>query len=322
MRHALNRSHSYPPPPGLDTLVAWRMRLSRSARHSCFISAPYGIDTSVLRHELTARNVEWADVTNIPVGATIIDAIRDAIERSDFLCVVVPSSTPSSTTGRWTLLEAGIAIGAGKPLLFIVDRNAPVPTDLVGFHYAMASATDAEAIRFHLDTFLKGLDKKTLAPRTTSVKRKPVGKRRSAPRFHSTAESEVARLFENAGFLLHEAPHSDSGEYQVDLAVWIDDLLPIFSSPILPVEVKRVFDSRARREAADRLRHFLLGTGAGVGLLVELTERDEHQQGAWQSVGPPPFVFAVSVAELRRALESSGFVEQLIQSRNRAVHGA
>jgi hypothetical protein len=30
----------------------------------------------------------------------------------------------------------------------------------------------------------------------------------------------------------------------------------------------------------------------------------------------------VSVAELRRALESSGFVEQLIQSRNRAVHGA
>lgn len=302
----------------LGTLMAWRVQLSKAMRHSCFISAPYGVDTSVLRHELAARKVEWFDVTTIPIGATIIDAIRDAIERSDFLCVIVPSSA----TGRWTLLEAGIAIGAGKPILFILDRNATVPADLLGFHYALAGATDSEAIRFHLDSFLKGLDKKAVTPRTTIGKRTKIGKRRTAPHFHSAAESEVARLFEKAGFLLHEAPRSDSGDYQVDLAVWIDDLLPIFSSPILPVEVKSVLDNRTRREAADRLRHFLLSTGAGVGLLVDLTERNEQREKVWQSVGPPPFVFAVSVGELRRKLESGSLVKQLIQSRNRAVHGA
>lgn len=292
--------------------------LAKGIRRSCFISAPYGVDTSVIRRELQAHKVEWFDITTIPVGLTFVDAIRSAIEQADFLCVVVPASA----TGRWTLLEAGIAIGAGKPLLFIVDRDAAIPSDLAGFHYALAKASDAEAIRFHLDNFLLTLEKKPTVSEAMSNKRSAVTKRRTTRLFHLAAESDVARLFERAGFLLHEAPHRKAMRYEIDLAVWIDDLLPIFSSPILPVEFKRVSNNRVRLMTAEKLRRFLLETGAGVGLLVELGNQDEVGGRMWQAIGPPPFVFAVSIAELQRVLERGEFVRQLIDARNRAVHGA
>jgi hypothetical protein len=291
--------------------------LAKSKQHSCFISAPFGVDTSVLRRELRSHNVDWLDITTIPAGETFVDAIRSAIQRVDFLCVVVPASA----TGRWTLLEAGIAIGAGKPLLLIVDREAEIPFDVRDFHYALARSTDSEAIRFHLDTFLRSLDKKPTISRATGGKRSSVTRRRAPPLLHSGAESEIARLFEKAGFLLHEAPQKQSPGYEVDLAVWIDDLLPIFSSPILPVEVKQRSDTRARDKAVERLQQFLLETGTGVGLLVEINEPDEEAGKSLERLGPPPFVFTVSLAELRRVLRSGKFVHELIQARNRAVHG-
>jgi hypothetical protein len=98
--------------------------------------------------------------------------------------------------------------------------------------------------------------------------------------------------------------------------------LPIFSSPILPIEIKRISDRYNPLEAAVQLRQFLLSTGAGVGMLVDLKEPIEPLKKTLQPLGPPPFVFPISVVHLKQILENGEFVHVLIESRNRAVHGA
>lgn len=275
-------------------------------RTTCFVAAPYGIDTHVLREELSRRGVEWFDATNAPMRSSFVVGIREAIADCDFLCAVLCDTA----SRKHDLLEVGIAVGLAKPVLMIADRDVHVPSDLSVFQRILADASDRSAIGFHLDLFLDSFKTRHYEYESNRKASRP-----SHTTFHSIAESNVARLFEEAGFLLHEVKGS-RGARQIDLAVWIDEMEPVFGSPLLVVEVKNRWQRRATEAAIRQVASYVQMVNAGAGLIVYLSGEPVVASGS-----ADPFVFAVSVSDLGNWLQGGQFAERMRDLRNRAVHG-
>ncbi|MBS1714944.1 MAG: hypothetical protein JST30_11475 [Armatimonadetes bacterium] len=287
--------------------------MNHEKNYRCFVSAPYNVDTAVLRSELARQNVEWVDVTKVHSHSTVVAAIRAGIRKCDFLCIVFPPVYE----GRWTMLEAGIAIGSGKPLLIIVDPKTQIPIEFSSYHVVLAAANDAEAIRFNLEAFLASLHRRR--SESTSARRVRASvTQRPHKQWHSAAESEIARMFEEAGYLIRESKPS-TGPPQVDFAVWIDELSSVFSSPLLAVEVK---GGPIKSDAVAQVSRFLEQSGAGIGLIVTVaTAEPGPPLIKWRRLAGPPFVFEVSLETLKHSLADGEFVTELVRSRNAAVHG-
>src|SRR6266508_4303536 len=95
---------------------------------TCFISAPRNVDTTPLREALSARGVRsWDDAAMLP-GSSWKQTVESAIADVDFVCGVIPDAL----TDPNVLLELGVAIGAGRPLLLFVAPKAELPPSLRG----------------------------------------------------------------------------------------------------------------------------------------------------------------------------------------------
>jgi hypothetical protein len=72
---------------------------------SCFISAPFGADTSVLRQILEEKGIRWHDQTDVRAGGSWLDVVDTAMTRSDFVCVILPTESHRANA----LTKAGIS---------------------------------------------------------------------------------------------------------------------------------------------------------------------------------------------------------------------
>ena len=133
---------------------------------------------------------------------------------------------------------------------------------------------------------------------------------------HAAFENFVASLFNKAGYLVSSEQTTD--DRGVDLTIWLDEVAPIFSNPIL-VELKTDLTQSERwPHAADQLHRYLNAAGATCGLLVSLNPLTPDIPRYTTSL---PLVTTFSIDELIPLIASGELARELIRRRNAAVHG-
>jgi hypothetical protein len=288
--------------------------MTRTRFKTCFISAPLGVDTSVLRRTLEEKSIRWFDQTSLEPGGDWLDAIDRAVTRSDFMCVVLPEGQHPNI-----LFELGIAYARRKPILAFVGSSSALPSDMLSLTYVCADPKNAATVQSTLATFLEHASDKPLgrtvrAPAKMGMKSKP-----SPPPPPSSIgqefERRTAALLQEAGFIVSwPTERRDQG---ADLAVWIDELQHVLGNPLL-VEVKAGDMSTARlSEAASRLREYVARTQGRCALLVYWDRRNREFPSVFSGW---PLVFQLSGSALTRLVRRRRLPAELLRLRNAAVH--
>lgn len=239
---------------------------------------------------------------------------------------VVAVLTGSRRGRENVLVEVGIALGRGLPLLVLQgdDEPAPLPLQLAEVSSARTNLRNAEALRFHLQLFLRRLSSEAqIEPRPPEAHRVDVEElRRSLEKLRRSSgtrrgheyELWVVQLFRLAGADVAEpANPRDRG---FDLAV----ALPGVSAepgPLL-VEVKVPAQPLDLAGAAFRLQELVLRERAGLGLLLF---EDRHLRYGF-GVQTTPMVVAMGFDELLFSLErhDGSLTGALRTARNESVH--
>ena len=285
---------------------------------SCFISAPFGADTSILRAALEERGIRWRDQTSVTAGSSWLDVLDQELSQSDFVCAVLPAEREGNI-----FFELGIAYAKRKPILAFIGSPLQLPSEILSITsiaHVRSDPTNSDAIRLALDTFLQHA-----GPTPVRRPRKPSPKGSSrrkewaklAP-LASPAEfgRETADLFQQAGFIV--SGPTESRDQGADFAVWIDELEHSLGNPLL-VEVKAGDLSIGRlRDAAFRLQHHVAKTHGRCALLV-YWDRNNREFPAVSTEWP--LILQLSGTALSRLVSQGQLVQELVRLRNAAVHG-
>jgi hypothetical protein len=278
---------------------------------TCFISAPFGVDTSVIRNALEANSINWSDQTTLGLSTSWLENLDFVLQKTDFICAVLPETQHGNI-----LFELGIAYGKGKPILAFVGPSAKVPSDLSALTYVRANPTDAELINTALVTFLRHA-KRSRPSRSQSRKTS------AKPRLHSGSpiaghelEQRTASLLQDAGFIV--ASPAEVKDRGADFAVWADELQSTLGNPLL-VQVKGGSLTKSRiEEAAAQLRRYAESVQGRCALLV-YWDKDQREfpivSRGW------PLIIQLSGVELMRLVEENRLSDELLRRRNAAVHG-
>lgn len=288
----------------------------RNARFkTCFISAPFGAETSALRRILAEEGIRWFDHTTIEIGSNLLGAISSALAKSDFVCAVLQGGEPSSV-----LFEVGYACAEKKPILVFVDPSSMPPTEFASLVYVRADIKDTNAVRSAIRTFSQHATEKRpriSRPRSRGSKS---GQQEHLNSVHRTVgedfERRTAALFRDAGLIVSSP--AERRARGADLAVWIDEFQHSLGNPLL-VQVKSgSLSPMLIEEATSQLRRSTAEIHGRSALLVYWDDRSrEFPPGP---VGFPP-VFQLSGHTLTRLVKKGRLLEELYRLRNAAVHG-
>ncbi len=254
--------------------------------------------------------------------------IKDVILDADFICAVIPGGAIASNV----YFELGVAVGTDRPRLLIVEPKADLPVALREEPYARAALSNASALHFHLDAFLKHGGNR--GGERESGRREPDGEQDSAfiafalerlaaweaeispPQEHDLVQF-LADVFEAAGYITSTGPTLiGHREIRPDLAVWIDELQPTIGNPLLiEVTVQRTPISLNN---VQQLQHMLSDCQSPLGLMVFWRPDTVHIREFWRQ----PMVVAMGARELVEAIGRGDFARTLLARRNAVVHSA
>lgn len=307
----------------------------------CFVSAPFGVDVSAVLSVLSEKGVHARRLDSLSAGKSISGVIRRELQRSDFVCVILPQEFNISST----LFELGMAAGLGKPTIILAEQDVSIPVDVADWPFGRVSLEKPETIRIAINSLLQNLQQKARASedkashgpialksddiasvRIEKVREPPfdrekaLGKLEAIKRIPSgnrgqEFEKFVGSLFEEAGIpVASEIGQSDRG---IDLAFWLDDVSRVIANPIL-VEVKTKIDGNSWKENSAQLIHYLNVMRAQCGIVITLESRPPNVPRFTRTL---PLVVNLSGDELVSLLSKRQLGKELIRVRNQAVHG-
>jgi hypothetical protein len=283
---------------------------------TCFVSSPYGADTTPLTAELEERGIEVVDGRSVSVSGSIRQTLAEQVARADFCLAVLPNQ-PSPNA----FIEIGLALGLAKPLALLVDRDVQLPSDLSGLTYIRAPLSNRPAIALYLDAFLAHYQ----SPKASRIA-KGAANRLSKADYDATTlqisaargqalEGAVREMFGRAGYVV--APPLSSTDKAADFAVWFDDLQASLGNPVL-VEVKGGQPTaEALAKAEDKLRTALQERAGRLGLLVYRSpdSRELSANPSW------PLIIRISTLRLAEALHDGSLGREILDLRNSIAHG-
>lgn len=286
----------------------------RSKFKRCFISAPFGTNTGVIRHALEAEGVQWSDQTSVNAGNSWLDVLEQEVARSDFVCAIVPSEGHGNI-----FFELGIAYSKGKPILAFISPSLEMPSGMHSLTYVRSDPTDSALVRVALRTFLEHAEPRVLSKKRSRSRSTVSNSSRSPARYLNQGrdfEDRTAALLARAGFIVSE--QNKQHDVGADFAVWIDQLEHSLGNPVL-VEVKAGHLSSARlNQAASQLRKHVERTRGRWALLVYWD--DDGREFSPRSFEWPLVLF-LSGKKLSRLVTRGELVKELVKLRNLAVHG-
>jgi hypothetical protein len=294
------------------------MKKNEGAQLRAFIAAPGGKSLSVLKDELTKRNVQAYTAYDLPVSsASIAIHVERAIKQADLIVAVVPEHASPNV-----FFELGMAHAMKKPLLILVSPNfGTLPSDISETLYLRIDPDNRSALSFALDQCIQRLERP--APRPRKEKKEEVSFGREAGRFlpeiHDKQitgrelENIVAEVFRMAGAeAVIESQHRDEG---ADIAIWSDALQTIAGNPVL-VEVKNSVRSREELlNAMNQVEYYRQNSGSKFALLVV--------NATTVALSSVPFVggvLAILLPDLIESLRTKTLAETIRELRNKSAH--
>jgi hypothetical protein len=291
---------------------------------TCFISAPPGLDLSVLHGILASRDFNVLVPSDLTPGSDWASQVKSSISQADLVIAVLTSDRQSP----WVMFELGQASALGRRIMLInPPESEAVPFNLQGILVLQATPDNNEAIEFALDQLLAATDSESST--TTPAQQPPAGglgskaddlvaalDRAIASRDWFAFERVVEAALYKSGIDAMIASAGD--EAGADFAVWSDVLESFVGNPLI-VEVKGVIrGSTHAHQTLEQLSSYLSASGSRWALLVYARGPDPHS-AVWSPV--PPNILLLPARALFEALRSQSFPELVRDLRNRRVHG-
>lgn len=254
------------------------------------------------------------DSAELGAGALLATAVWDV----DAVVAGFFASRPSLQQRSAVLVEVGIALGRGTPVLLLA-REGIQATALTGVPWIEASLADPETLSLKLDLFLQGvrsgIPRQPATGTITSPKQRP-----SSTTYPAGYELEraVAELLKSSGTALFTEVRSDSPNDRPDLAFYLEGRESELG--LILVEVKHL-DSTANpqrrlRDASMQLARYVAQTNAGLGLVIYDGDKFPQQRRTRE-----PLVVAIPLIKLRDELAQRSLGDVVRRLRNEAIHG-
>jgi hypothetical protein len=295
----------------------------------CLLIAPSNLDLSSLTTVLAEEETEVELTSDIGAGVALQQVDLDQF---DCCIALVEAGHRGSVGSDSALVEIGIVVARGLPLIVVAqERGTPSPA-LAGLPTVSTSLGNVEALRLHLRLFLRSVARGSLAPQFT-FSRSASSDRVPADRFAPPYRAELAKArayairgralaFER---LVMDIVRQAGGKVEQRQRGWRD--AGVDFAAFLPGEEKRLgpllFQVKSGTVTAPnlasaqrQLSEQVLRTRSGLGLLIY----DLAEVGA-RKVPPAPLVSRFSIDQLVAELEFRPLTDLLVQARGRAVHG-
>ncbi|MGE3553020.1 MAG: hypothetical protein AB7M93_09105 [Candidatus Obscuribacterales bacterium] len=284
---------------------------------SCFITAPFGTNLHVVEAVLHDHGISIRKPSIKPVALTQLEVLSKAIRSADFMIAILEGNKDASNL----LFEIGLAAGMKKPVLLVVDPKTEMPSNLRSFHYLKAKSDDRQALAFHLEIFLKHSKAELSKPKELEKKKRDVNPlNRSLESLRQTIGASPTQFQETLMSLLTEQrieyDLSQRPDDYYDFAIWLDDIEPTVSNPVL-VELKTHLPSDTLNLEA-RLQESLKKSGSEIGIVAFLNSASSTIPGTSATLPLIVYMHAESLLEL---LYKGTLASHLLQCRNLTVHG-
>jgi hypothetical protein len=271
----------------------------------------------VLRQALTRRGIEsfFADEVSLP-GTTLAEALRESMAQADLVVCAFAASQENSRV----FLELGVAIGMRKRALVLSPTFDILPGIAAsGIPTIRATLQDQDRIEFGLRQVLAAPRKQGNQPAEFRKQTHPLGGRADellkevTPGPDSQPFKELVRkaLVESGVDSLVEAKDEPL------LAVWVDDLEPWVSNPLLIKFEAGGCGPAQFAQVIEDFEHDLASRGVPWGLLLH---RGTLTPALKEKLKGSP-VLALSASGLLEALKAEGFADIVLRLRNERVHG-
>jgi hypothetical protein len=251
---------------------------------------------------------------------TTVELIRAA---NAVLVVLTDHHSPN------TLVETGLAMGLGRPVLLIAEDSAIsdglVPDPLLSrLPRVRAKLGDRDALRFHVGAFLDGVEQRPPADRSPQRPRQPsvqLTRKRTTRPSHPESELERRLLssFEDAQeveAVLLEPQLDGSRRFRPDFALWLRDPRQVIPNPLI---IELVGGEAVRRGSGERrlvqLQKYASHTGVGAVMLVE-----DAEGRSLSLLNLSPLIFRIGLSELEGLLLAEQLVPEMMRARNSLAH--
>ncbi len=300
-------------------IMGWLCGYSSTDEWRCdmraFLSYPYGVDVSFV--SMAIRDANWDLVDPVTVSGPMLVSIRSMIASAD--AVVVAGGGPESHDSGALLVEVGIALGLGKPVLVVWEESSSPPPGLPPeLRVSRLGLRNLDALRFHIGVFLADVragsrsvrakvpihasrgDLDRLATQLDRLQARP-----------SIPETDFVRwiedLFRAVGSKSVPSPRPDDRGFDLVLSA------PPFSDldgPVL-VEAKTHWPPGDQlRRVTNRLADVVASERAGLGIVVILS-KPAKPIGTWLG-SPSSSVSVFSANDLLDGISSKGYLPDLL----------
>lgn len=292
----------------------------------CYLVVEYRCDLSALHEALRETNVEVVTPGRAFQG-TPGDSTGYWLPDVDFVLAVFPARSEWETPAA-LLLDVGIAIGKGVPILIVAEPPrrldaalAPLPLVRVplGQKAALAARVSQFVNAIHGGVRPVGDDAPAVDHRLLdelthdleALREQPFDASQSPLQF----EEITMRLLRACGAEL-EKSRPDLG-YRHDAAGWVPGTETVFPEPLF-FEFRLLRRAEVPRQKLDELAGIAARHGGGFGVLICFSLDSEPipwPEAIW------PMVLAFEITDLIRQLRDRPLAAVLRNQRNAAVHG-
>jgi hypothetical protein len=264
----------------------------------------------VLKSLLLDRGYDVVDPAELGAGALLARSEWEA----DAMIAGLLAPRPSPLQRSAVLVEVGIALGRGVPLLLLTLGGKPRIPALTQVPQVEANLSDSETLALKIDLFFQGVS--SGAPREPSTSASRPTKTQPAAQQSTTAlERAVSALLYNNGASL-VATREDASDRRPDLAFFVEGAESV---GLVLVEVKHFHGEQWRRrlrETVEQLGQQVNLASAGLGLIVYDGVDHPGQLQTGRSL-----VAAISLAQLTDQLDRQALPDFVRRVRNAAIHG-
>lgn len=295
---------------------------SKNEIRTCFISAPTGIGLGGLLDILVKKKlrVQLSWEVLLPPARSITELIAEC----DLFIAVVDNIHSNENV----YFELGYAVAVEKRILLIVAPEIKnLPDDIKGLLYIRAHVDDHEAINFALDQILVApkAKKKTSRRKLAEIRTIPIGKKANE------LIKEVELLGDNITEIDMErfvtSALSKSGintmasslipDKGIDLSIWVNELEPFISNPIL-IEFKKYLNNRNQVESLyNQILSYSISSGLRMAIIF-YKEAPEELLSSFDCYFPN--IIFLKIPDFLKEVRNKSLGNYLRELRNRIIH--
>lgn len=283
-----------------------------------FVSYRFGDNISNILSLLHDKHIDVFDnLTDLQVGTSFQQAIKDSIAAADFILLVY--TQPNTNLS----FEAGVALGLGKPIFSILSPQIEPQDFLFDSTYVYCSPQETSKIDFSLTLFINNLKpKKSQLPSSRTY----FGGGVPHPsdyfynkflqlknRDEKSYESLFKEIFDS--YQLNVVANVGSTEIGPDFSIWNDNLTNVLTNPILVQLVKKL--TRAKLRTLEDWFHDTLAKNPTSSFLIFY---DDLSGVVKKELPSNPKCFYIQIADFMSYLRETGFNEAISKIRNQVVH--